>query len=153
MAPEICNKGEFTLSLNPLFINNKVKAVIPKDSNSERIEYILGLLNSKLMVFLYSNIAPRKGHNYFEIKTAQLLKLPYRQINFNNPEDTYIHDKIVMLVEKILGLKGKILSLQTSSKKSQIEREIQITDDKIDELVYELYGITEEEIKIIEEGI
>ena len=36
--------------------------------------------------------------------------------------------------------------------KTQLEREIKYTDDQIDQLVYELYGLTEEEIKIVEEA-
>ena len=36
--------------------------------------------------------------------------------------------------------------------KTPIQREIKYTDDQIDRLVYELYGLTEEEIKIVEEA-
>ncbi len=49
------------------------------------------------------------------------------------------------LIKKYEGLKGK--------KKQKIEQEIKKTDNEIDELVYQLYGITEEEKKIIEESL
>lgn len=42
-------------------------------------------------------------------------------------------------------------SLPPSAEREKVEREIAVTDEKIDEIVYELYGITEEEIKVIEE--
>lgn len=35
--------------------------------------------------------------------------------------------------------------------KTRVQREIEATDRQIDQLVYELYGLTEEEIKIVEE--
>ena len=38
----------------------------------------------------------------------------------------------------------------TQSKKTRLQREIEATDRQIDQLVYELYGLTEEEIKIVE---
>ncbi|NOR22407.1 MAG: hypothetical protein GQ476_06965 [Candidatus Aminicenantes bacterium] len=58
---------------------------------------------------------------------------------------------MVKLVDKILELNKKKHSIPPSSKREKIEREIKITDEKIDELVYKLYGITDEERKIIEE--
>ena len=58
---------------------------------------------------------------------------------------------LLNLVDEMLELNKKKTALPPSSKREKIEREIKITDEKIDELVYELYGITEEERKIIEE--
>ncbi len=62
-----------------------------------------------------------------------------------------MHYKMVKMVDKMLELNKKKNKLPPSSKREKTEREIQITDEKIDELVYELYEITEEERKIIEE--
>ncbi|MFQ6084335.1 MAG: hypothetical protein ACE5WD_13390 [Candidatus Aminicenantia bacterium] len=61
-----------------------------------------------------------------------------------------MHDKMAELVDKMLELNKKKHSLLLSHERERIEREIKITDEKIDELVYKLYGITEEERKIIE---
>ncbi len=61
-----------------------------------------------------------------------------------------MHDKMVNLVDNMLEVNKKKAALPPSSKRDKIEREIQITDEKIDELVYELYGITEEDRKILE---
>lgn len=44
------------------------------------------------------------------------------------------------------------ISREQPERKTRLEREIDATDCQIDQLVYELYGLTEEEIKIVEEG-
>ncbi len=50
----------------------------------------------------------------------------------------------------MLDLHKKKNSLPPSSERDKIEREIAVTDEKIDEIVYGLYGVTEEEKGIIE---
>ena len=70
-------------------------------------------------------------------------------IDFNNPSEKIIHDKLVSLVDRMLELHKKKNSLPPSAEREKIEREIAITDEKIDEIVYGLYGITEEERRVI----
>jgi hypothetical protein len=53
----------------------------------------------------------------------------------------------------VLELHTKKNSLPPSAEREKIEREIAITDEKIDEIVYGLYGITEEERKIVEDKV
>jgi hypothetical protein len=53
-------------------------------------------------------------------------------------------------VEKMLDLHKQLNKAGFDSEKEPIQRQIEATDRKIDELVYQLYGITEEERKIIE---
>ena len=60
------------------------------------------------------------------------------------------HDRIVALVDRMLELNKKKHSGKLApSQLDRLEREIAATDEEIDELVYRLYGITEEERKII----
>jgi hypothetical protein len=76
-------------------------------------------------------------------------KLPIRLIDFNNPSEETIHDKIVSLVDSMLDLYKKKAALPASAEREKIEREIAVTDEKIDDIVYGLYGITDEEKRII----
>lgn len=57
---------------------------------------------------------------------------------------------MVTLVERMLKLHKDLQSEWVGPKQEAIEREIKATDEEIDRLVYELYGLTEEEIKIVE---
>ena len=57
---------------------------------------------------------------------------------------------MVALVERMLGLQGELGAAQTPGEKVRLQRQVEATDGQIDGLVYELYGLTEEEIGIVE---
>ena len=76
-------------------------------------------------------------------------QLPMRSINFINPKERKLHDDLVVLVDAMLDLNKKIQAAK-GSEKDQIQRQIEKTDREIDDILYKLYGITEEERKIIE---
>ena len=71
-------------------------------------------------------------------------------IDFNNPEEKTRHDKMVNLVDKMLDLHKRLVSANVPDEKKKIQRQIEATDKRIDELVYQLYGLTDDEIKIVE---
>ena len=60
------------------------------------------------------------------------------------------HDKLVRLVEKMLAMKPKLREATSESEKAALQNAITTIDAEIDHLVYKLYGLTEEEIKIVE---
>ena len=76
--------------------------------------------------------------------------MPVRVINFSNPSEKSQHDKMVSLVEQMLSSQKSLAMAQTPQEKERLERQIQVTDKAIDSLVYELYGLNDEEIKIVE---
>ena len=61
-----------------------------------------------------------------------------------------MHDKMVQLVEQMLSLNKQLAEAKTGHEQTLLQRQIDATDKQIDKLVYELYGLTEEEIKIVE---
>ena len=77
-------------------------------------------------------------------------QLPIYRINFSDPADTARHARMVGLVEGMLALHKRQAEARLPQEKEMIQRQIQATDGQIDRLVYELYGLTEEEIKIVE---
>lgn len=60
---------------------------------------------------------------------------------------------MVTLIDRMLELHKQLASAKTDHDKTVIQRQIDSTNRQIDRLVYELYGLTEEEIKIVEGGI
>ena len=94
------------------------------------LKYLTGLLNSKLIAFWLSKKGKMQGNNY------QLDKEPLLEIPIYKPTEAEA-TKIADLVEKIILLK-------------QQAKDTTALENKIDELVYKLYELTEEEIKIIE---
>jgi len=77
-------------------------------------------------------------------------KVPIRTIDFSNPADKRRHDEMVVLVERMLDLHKKLPAARTDQEKTALQRQIADTDRRIDRLVYDLYGLTEGEIGIVE---
>ncbi|GAA9260872.1 hypothetical protein TH0141_05810 [Helicobacter pylori] len=99
----------------------------------EHAKFLVGLLNSRLLDWLFRKTSTNNHVNLYELET-----LPIPQITKSNKPTA---DKITALVDKILQAKEKDPKANTQ----KLEKEI-------DALVYQLYNLTDEEIKIIEEG-
>ncbi len=125
--------------------------ILPGDENYN-LNYILGIINSNLMDFAYSTMNPEKGEALAQVKKRHVEKLPIRNIDFSDPQDVARHDQMVNLVERMLDLNKRLSETKTSHEKNLLQRQIETTDKQIDRLVYEIYELTEEEIKIVEES-
>ena len=84
-------------------------------------------------------------------KTA-MWELPICNRDFSNPDEVAKHDKLVALVESMLELQKKHHDARMERDKELYERQIKIVDTQIDRLLYDLYGLTEEEIEIVEKS-
>jgi hypothetical protein len=126
--------------------------IYPRSSNENHsLRYFLAILNSSLATYFVKKIAFELTEGAFtKVRTNQLARFPVRSIDFGNPSDERHHDDLVALVEKMLELHEEVAKSNFDSEKEPIERQIKATDKKIDQLVYQLYGLTEEEIKIVE---
>jgi phosphate uptake regulator len=81
-----------------------------------------------------------------------LVQLPIRRINFSDPADVARHDQMVAWVEKMLLLQQEKAAADAAllDVRHDLARQIEQLDAQIDALVYELYGLTEEEIAVVE---
>ncbi|GAA8912081.1 hypothetical protein HpEKA39_06620 [Helicobacter pylori] len=98
----------------------------------EHAKFLVGLLNSRLLDWLFRKTSTNNHVNLYELET-----LPIPQITKSNQPTA---DKIIALVDKILAVKEK----DPKANILELEKEI-------DALVYRLYNLTDEEIKIIED--
>ena len=114
--------------------------------------FVLGVLHSKLFHFMYLMSIQGEQRVIPQIKAAKLYDLPFPMIDFEELVSASLHDNIVFLVEKMLKLHKDIDTARTPQDKKFMQRQIDATDKQIDKLVYELYGLTEDEIKIIEDN-
>jgi len=117
--------------------------------------YVLGILNSRLMSYLFRQRfhAKHLAGGYLAINKAQLGKLPIRQIDFSDQQEKARHDALVQLVKRMLSLQRQLAQAENACRNQrQLARRIETTDLRIDGLVNELYGLTDEEIARIEPG-
>ena len=97
------------------------------------LKYLLGLLNSKLINYIYTKKFKSTKTVFSEIQARSVGELPIVM------PDTELQKPIIDLVDKILATKKPDASVDTSE-----------LEHKIDKLVYKLYGLTEDEIAIVE---
>ncbi|MDP8215177.1 MAG: N-6 DNA methylase [Candidatus Euphemobacter frigidus] len=116
------------------------------DDSAYRLEYILGLLNSQLFQWRFKLTSSNNN-----VGTNELNSMPFRMIDFAVAEDVMKHTKMVSLVEQMLSLNRQLAKAKTPDEKTRLERQIKATDKQIDQLVYELYGLTKKEVEIIED--
>ena len=77
-----------------------------------------------------------------------MLSIPIKQVNTKIEKEQ--HDEIVKNVELVLKLNADIQNETNIAKKEQMKGRIAYAEQKINDIVYELYGLTPEEIKIVE---
>ena len=115
--------------------------------------HLLGILNSKLLQRIFEIQNPQMvGKIFAEIKVIYVERLPIYQAGPNKRARKDQHDRMVPLVEGMLDLHKQLAAAKTGDDKTRIQRQIDATDAQIDQLVYELYELTPDEIKIVEEA-
>ena len=122
-----------------------VLIVSDQDGNSAKLKLLIGIINSKLMKFYYETSFPTLHVQRNEIASLPICIIPSLDIT-----EKAKHDRIVQLVEQMLTLHQKLAEAKTPPQKSMIQKQINVSDRQIDQLVYELYELTAEEIAIVE---
>ena len=141
-----------TLDRDSFYTFNSINTLVCRGLDNR---YILGCLNSKFMNWLYYNKFSNRSSLTVNISARFLKQLPIRRIDFNNPTDKKMHDDLVALVDKMLGLNERLAPIRNtpSDERDELLQEIERTDTEIDQKVYELYWLTEEERQIIEASL
>jgi hypothetical protein len=127
MLPDISQRAEALLDPNAMHCVNTAY-IIPKSD-----KYLLALINSNLVHFFYSNLTSTIRGGYLRFIRQYIAQIPVIE------PSKEVRKKIEELVSQIIEIK----------KKSPIEN-TSILETEIDQLVYDVYGLSEEEISIVE---
>jgi adenine-specific DNA-methyltransferase len=122
----------FSLVDKGIFNNDKANLLT---SDTVFLKFLLGFFNSALFQWIFQSLGVNMGKG-FEYKIQFIVKTPIPLITPNNRQ----------IVEQIEALVDEILA----SKKANPQADTSSQEKKIDSLVYQLYQLSEEEIKIIE---
>jgi predicted RNA-binding protein with EMAP domain len=150
MTPDIASGCQMTLDKEGNYHTTTIYSFVFKETQKENVSFFLGILNSKLLWFFLSSTGNILRGGYFRFKTEYLKPFPIRTIDFDKPEEVKQHDKMVSLVEQMLELNKKLAGIKNPDEKTRIQRQIDSTDEQIDKLVYDLYGLSADEIAIVE---
>lgn len=127
-----------------MITTDNVLNMIPRTTEAD-VDYALGILNSRLISWVYVNtsaIAQKDDFPQVHISALSTIGLPV-------PNEVQ-HDRMVKLVNTLLQLYPHLAAAHTAHDRDLIQRQIDAADQQIDALVYQLYGLTDDEIKIVE---
>ena len=113
------------------------------------LKYLNGVLASKLMEWYLEKELRLLGKRSIQYSKQYIDNIPIPKIDLLNNNQKKIHDTIVKLVDNLLKLNKDLQSTKLETQRQQFQRAIDHSEKKIDGLVYELYGLSKEEIKIV----
>jgi hypothetical protein len=115
--------------------------------------YLYGILNSRLLSFVFHNSVRESATDRKWYSWEDLKRLPIYTPDFDRPEDLARHDRMELLVRKMLARHNHLRAAATDQERDLHKKKIRAANAQIDALVYELYGLTEEEIAVVEAAV
>jgi hypothetical protein len=112
--------------------------------------YLLGVLNSKVCSFYLKKESTVFRGGYIGIERRTLSQIPIRLIDFKDPDDVMIHDTIVDLVQKLVKVRTRLEITHDIVERATLNDTASQIGTRIDNLVYELYGLKRGQVQILE---
>jgi adenine-specific DNA-methyltransferase len=148
-TPPYLVHGAFTDSE---FYNDINSMVIFAPRGGISLKYLLGLINSRLLSMWFLKTFDKLQRRIFpQFKVKELAMFPIRTIDFSDPKDVARHARMVTLVERMLSLHERLTEAKIEGERTVVQHQIDAADRQIDQLVYALYDLTDEEIEIAEQ--
>jgi hypothetical protein len=121
-------------------------------SETMSLQALTAIINSRLMCFIYRLLydALAMGGGYLRFQPPQIRRLPIRMFDLSIPDEIASHSEIVAKVDAMLETKVRLGRAKTDRDKKYYEKKCAALDRQIDQLIYDLYALTEEEIQIVE---
>jgi hypothetical protein len=113
--------------------------------------YLPGILSSRLIAFMFDYSIRKAAPDRQVFSWDDLSNLPIYTPDFDRPEDRARHDRMEKLVKRRIELEQSFRAATTDQEHGTLQKKIRATDRQIDTLVYDLYGLTTEEIAVVEE--
>jgi hypothetical protein len=143
--PIIAEQCRFALDRKGFLINDKL-FVLPTDNAA-----LVSVLNSRLANFYFAAVCAAlegKGSKYLEFRAQYVDPFPI-PAGLSRPE---VSAALAALAERMEDLHERLHTARTPDEKTALQRQIEATDRHIDQRVYELYGLSDEEIRTVEEA-
>ena len=120
----------------------------------ENLKFLLGLLHSKLITYTFKTFyaGGGLGGQGYRYKKAFLNHLPAYRIDLSNKNQKAQHDAMVQLVEQMLSAQKNLSAIKSEADKKHYQNIVTLINKKIDVLVYKLYKLRSDEIKIVEKA-
>ncbi|MFA6014921.1 MAG: N-6 DNA methylase [Gallionellaceae bacterium] len=145
---------QVTLATETSYYGHSVTPFLLNGGCTFALRFILGIVNSRLISWYGEILLPNFGKDIFPKLNPQDIRLiPIKKLDISITENKQIHDKLVALVEKMLALHQQLATTKNPQDATLKQRQIDATDKQIDQLVYQLYGLSDEEIALVEGNV
>ncbi len=150
-SPPYLVHGVFT---SEEFYNDINSMIIFAPSQGVSLKFLLGIINSRLVSFWFQKKFDKLQRKIFpQFKVKELAEFPIAKMDLSKQAGQTRHDQVVALVDKLLGLISKLRQARSESERQTLQNAVTAADQQLDALVYELYGLTEKEKKLVEDGL
>lgn len=147
VSVQMARRPAFVPAEVPVYVSFSANVFVPAPEVREHLNYVTALLNSRLMWKWYDHHAKRRGVG-LEINGHVLRETPIRRIDFSNPTETSRHDRLVRLVDRMVGL-NRQLREAAEGERREIGTRIAEVDREVDSVVYGLYGVSDADIATV----
>jgi len=110
---------------------------------------LLGVITSKATKYFWKKNNSDEKKTFPKIKKEAILSIPVPIITKQNKN---LHDEIVKLVNQLLQLNQEKAEIKLATKLDQLQNKIDYCENRINQIVYQLYELTEAEIEVVENG-
>jgi adenine-specific DNA-methyltransferase len=153
-TPDISPKASFAFdNTGNVFFTGGVSGgygIIPKQNISEK--YLLALLNSKLLDWFLKQISTQMRGGWYSFESKYIKHLPIVVVNNKNKEEIKIQKEIEDYTDQLINLNSEKAATKLESNVHQLQNKIDYCEEKLNQIVYQLYKLSPEEIKIVEDS-
>ncbi len=132
-----------------IFTLNTIYNVYLKEKNLADLKFLLGVITSKATKYFWKKNNSDEKKTFPKIKKEAILSIPVPIITKQNKN---LHDEIVKLVNQLLQLNQEKAEIKLATKLDQLQNKIDYCENRINQIVYQLYELTEAEIEVVENG-
>jgi hypothetical protein len=130
-----------------------VVGLIPTDNSRENCLYLLAVLNSAVTEFFIKRTSPKFMGGFYKFTAPYLKPLPLPPMDKNSKMGQAVFEKIVKLADTMTLTLGKLPKAKSDAQRKIILGTLRVTARRIDELVFELYGLSKEDVKVLMQGL
>ncbi|MBW5410990.1 methyltransferase, partial [Brachyspira hampsonii] len=139
----ISSESRFCYLLKDFFVSAPANILVVNSKDENILKYLLAVMNSKVFNYQFTNFGITLGEAYeWKKQYVEPLKIP-------EPDNDTV-EKLVNLVDSIIDLNKKLYFEKNPNTIEMLNTRIQAVDKAIDKIVYDLYGLNDEEVRIIE---
>jgi adenine-specific DNA-methyltransferase len=153
LVPGLATKARYTLADGNVFIDQGSYGIILSERYAKYEKFILALLNSNLIDFIFKSGAGTLSGGYYSYQSKYLVDLPIKLPDEKNKNAKNEIETINGYIDSLIELNGKLCQAVLQSQKDQLGTKIDYLEEKINTYVYELYNMQPQEIISIETSL